>query len=93
LDDDQLVDAAIAELSRIFPNMVPKDKLPHEIFREHHAALSLVPGTARLRPLQQSPIQNMLVAGAWTDTGWPANLESALVSARRCAEIVTGRPA
>jgi hypothetical protein len=55
-------------------------------------ALSLAPGTARLRPLQQSPIHNMLVAGAWTDTGWPANLESALVSARRCAEIVTGRP-
>jgi hypothetical protein len=93
LDDDQLVDAAIAELSRIFPNMVPKDILTHGIFREHHAALSLAPGTARLRPLQQSPMRNMLVAGAWTDTGWPANIESALVSARRCAEIITGHPA
>ncbi|NJN69568.1 MAG: hypothetical protein HC801_04265 [Nitrospira sp.] len=93
LDDDQLIlDAAIAELSRIFPNIVPKDILTHEIFQEHHAALSLAPGTARLRPLQQSPIHNMLVAGAWTDAGWPANLESALVSARRCAEIVAGRP-
>jgi hypothetical protein len=35
----------------------------------------------------------MLVAGAWTDAGWPANLESALVSARRCVETITGRPA
>ncbi|MDH5726162.1 MAG: FAD-dependent oxidoreductase [Nitrospira sp.] len=93
LTDDQLVDAAIAELSQIFPNMVPKDILTHAIFREPHAALSLAPGTARLRPLQHSPIRNMLVAGAWTDTGWPANLESALISARRCTEIVTGRPA
>ncbi len=93
LNTDQVVDAAIAGLSRICPNMAPKDILAHEIIREHHAALSLAPGTARLRPLPQSPIQNMLVAGAWTDTGWPANLESALVSARRCTEIITGRPA
>ena len=92
LNDDQLIDSAIAELSPIFPNMAPKDILTHEIIREHHATLSLAPGAARLRPLPQSPIQNMLVAGPWTDTGWPTNLESALVSARRCAEIVTGCP-
>jgi hypothetical protein len=93
LNNDQVVDTAITGLSLIFPNMAPKDILTHAIIREHHAALSLAPGTARLRPLPQSPIQNMLVAGAWTDTGWPANLESALVSARRCAEIITGHPA
>ena len=34
----------------------------------------------------------LLVAGAWTDTGWPANIESALVSARRCAEAITKTP-
>jgi uncharacterized protein with NAD-binding domain and iron-sulfur cluster len=50
----------------------------------------LTPGAARLRPLQQSPIQNLFLVGAWTDTGWPANLESALVSARRCADIIVG---
>lgn len=90
MTDDQFVNAAVAELSRIFPHMGSQDILTHELFREPHAALSLAPGTARLRPLQQSPAQNMLVAGAWTDTGWPANLESALVSAQRCAEIVAG---
>jgi uncharacterized protein with NAD-binding domain and iron-sulfur cluster len=57
---------------------------------ESHAALLLAPGAARLRPLQQSPIQNLLVTGAWTDTGWPADLESTVVSARRCAEIIAG---
>jgi hypothetical protein len=31
------------------------------------------------------------VAGAWTDTGWPANLESAVVSGERCADMITGR--
>jgi glycine/D-amino acid oxidase-like deaminating enzyme len=58
------------------------------VYREDQAGLSLQPGTARLRPIQRSPIGNLLVAGAWTDTGWPANIESALVSARRCADVI-----
>ena len=89
--DDQLRNTAIAELLRVFPNMGPEDICSHDIIREPHASLSLVPGTARLRPLQQSPIQNMLVAGAWTDTGWPTNLESAVLSSRRCVETMIDR--
>jgi uncharacterized protein with NAD-binding domain and iron-sulfur cluster len=53
-----------------------------------HAWLALPPGTKVRRPLQRSPIRNLLLAGAWTDTGWPANLESAIVSGERCAEII-----
>jgi len=56
-----------------------------------HAVLALPPGTKTCRPIQLSPIPNLLVAGAWTDTGWPANLESAIVSGERCAEIICGR--
>jgi hydroxysqualene dehydroxylase len=53
--------------------------------------LSLSPGTKVRRPIQHSPIANLLLAGAWTDTGWPANLESAVVSGERCAEIILAR--
>jgi uncharacterized protein with NAD-binding domain and iron-sulfur cluster len=56
-----------------------------------HAVLSLSPGTKVLRPIQQSPISNLLLAGAWTDTGWPSNMESAIVSGERCAEAVISR--
>jgi len=55
-----------------------------------HAVLSLQPGTKVRRPIQSSPVRNLLLAGAWTDTGWPANLESAIVSGKRCAEIISG---
>jgi glycine/D-amino acid oxidase-like deaminating enzyme len=58
--------------------------------REVNGLLSLEPGMQLRRPLQCSPITNLLVAGAWTDTGWPPNAESAIVSANRCAEIVAG---
>ncbi|MDF0645926.1 MAG: FAD-dependent oxidoreductase [Nitrospira sp.] len=55
------------------------------------SALSLTPGTKVRRPIQTSPIANLLIAGAWTDTGWPANLESAIVSGERCAAIISGK--
>jgi uncharacterized protein with NAD-binding domain and iron-sulfur cluster len=60
-------------------------------FRQEDQAyswLALSPGAKVRRPLQRSPIRNLLVAGAWTDTGWPANLESAIVSGERCTEII-----
>jgi glycine/D-amino acid oxidase-like deaminating enzyme len=93
LNDNELVDSAKTEMRELLSGTAMKELIVRSIFREHHAALLLAPGTARLRPLQQSPLQNLFVAGAWTDTGWPANLESTLVSARRCAELVAGRSA
>jgi len=53
--------------------------------------LSLRPGTKLHRPIQRSPIANLLIAGAWTDTGWPPNLESAIVSGNRCADTIALR--
>jgi uncharacterized protein with NAD-binding domain and iron-sulfur cluster len=53
--------------------------------------LSLRPGTKLHRPIQRSPIANLLVAGAWTDTGWPPNLESAIVSGNHCADAIALR--
>lgn len=93
LNDEQLIDAAQTEMRELFSGTARKDVIVRAVFREHHAALLLTPGVSRLRPLQQSPIQNLFVAGSWTDTGWPANLESALVSAHRCAELITGHSA
>ena len=53
-----------------------------------NAILPLKPGTKMLRPIQRSPIANLFVAGAWTDTGWPCNLESAIESGNRCARAI-----
>jgi hypothetical protein len=90
LSENQMIEAAQTELGSLFPDVPMSDITSRQISRENHAALLLAPGAARLRPIQQSPMPNLLVAGAWTDTGWPANVESALVSARRCADIVIG---
>jgi hypothetical protein len=93
LRDSQLTDLGKAELCALYPEVGTDVIRPMEVSRDDSAALSLRPGTALLRPLQQSPIQNLLVAGAWTDTRWPATVESTFVSARRCAEIIAAHPA
>lgn len=54
-----------------------------------HAPLALSPGTKIRRPIQKSPISNLLLAGSWTDTGWPTNFESAIVSGERCADMIS----
>jgi uncharacterized protein with NAD-binding domain and iron-sulfur cluster len=90
LNNDQLIDAAQAEICELFSGTAREAVIVRSVLRENRAALLLGPGAARLRPLQQSPFQNLLLTGAWTDTGWPANLESTFVSATRCAEIITG---
>lgn len=93
LTDDQLIEAAQTVMCELFSGTARENVIARSVVRENHAALSLVPGAAQLRPLQQSPIENLLVTGAWTDTGWPPNLESTLVSAHRCAELVSAHPA
>jgi uncharacterized protein with NAD-binding domain and iron-sulfur cluster len=58
------------------------------VIKQAAAFLSLRPGVTSLRPMQQSPFPNLFLAGDWTDTGLPANLESAILSGTRCAELI-----
>ena len=56
--------------------------------REHAATLRAEPGAGALRPGPKTAVAGLALAGAWTDTGWPATLESAVLSghaAARCA--------
>jgi hypothetical protein len=93
LGDGELTALGRTELRTLVPD-IDHDALSfEEISRHDQAALSLNPGAALLRPIQQSPVKHLVIAGAWTDTGWPANIESAIVSAARCAEIIAGKQA
>ncbi|MEW6544396.1 MAG: FAD-dependent oxidoreductase [Nitrospirota bacterium] len=58
------------------------------VVRMPQAHLLPHPGCASLRPLSQSPFPNLFLAGAWTDTGLPPALESALQSGELCAKTI-----
>ena len=50
-----------------------------------------MPGVDRWRPAQASPLPNLLVAGDWTATGWPATMEGAVRSGYLAAEALLKR--
>ena len=56
--------------------------------REHAATLRAEPGAGALRPGPRTAVRGLVLAGAWTDTGWPATLESAVLSGHAAAGCV-----
>ena len=55
------------------------------ISREPSATFAARPGTATLRPGFATSRPNVARAGAWTNTGWPATMESAVRSGHEAA--------
>lgn len=86
--DEDLTRLAFEELVYAYPGRDAITLLESRVVRAPRAFLTMSPGTKIHRPLPQSPFENLLVAGDWTDTGLPATLESAIVSGRRCAELL-----
>ena len=50
------------------------------VTRERTATFRQAPGTAALRPAARTVVPGLYLAGAWTATGWPATMESAVRS-------------
>ncbi|MFD4570848.1 hydroxysqualene dehydroxylase HpnE [Streptomyces sp. NPDC058417] len=97
------IDAPVAELrERYLPEL--ERLLPHTrgarvrdffVTRERTATFAPAPGVARLRPGARTKSPGLYLAGAWTATGWPATMESAVrsgVNAADAALDALGRP-
>ena len=59
------------------------------VSREPAATFAGTPGTASRRPGPRTARFNVARAGAWTDTGWPATMESAVRSGRAAAQLLS----
>ncbi len=55
------------------------------VTREHAATFRATPGARALRPGPRTATPGLALAGAWTDTGWPATMESAVRSGHAAA--------
>ncbi len=63
------------------------------VVKQRHATFAARPGVAALRPAQRTPVRGLYLAGDYTDTGWPATMESAVRSGALAASaVVTGSP-
>jgi zeta-carotene desaturase len=87
---EEVIRAAVEDAQAALSLAAPPPVISSRCHREPRAILDVKPGTQQYRPLQQSPFSNFLVAGDWTDTGWPSLLESAVLSGQRCADAIPG---
>lgn len=85
---DELVAMADAELRRLFPAGAGATRIDAVVTREQAATFRGVPGTQALRPGPRTAIPNLYLAGAWTDTGWPATMEGAVRSGLAAARAL-----
>jgi len=98
---DEYIDSPVAQLrDRFLPEL--RQLLPalagarvHDFFvtREREATFRPSPGTAALRPPAVTRAAGLFLAGAWTDTGWPATMEGAVRSGTTAARAVLGESA
>ena len=91
LGHDEVERRIALELRQLFPRLADARLLRARVVTEHAATFSAVPGVDRWRPPQSTPIANLMLAGDWTRTGWPATMEGAVRSGYLAAEALLSR--
>ncbi|QIJ65793.1 hydroxysqualene dehydroxylase HpnE [Streptomyces sp. JB150] len=85
----------LPELERLLPRTRGAGVKDFFVTRERTATFAPAPGVGRLRPGARTKAPGLYLAGAWTATGWPATMESAVrsgISAADAALRALGRP-
>jgi squalene-associated FAD-dependent desaturase len=96
---DNLVDRPVAELrasmlpelATFLPRLAQAEVIDFFVTRERHATFRPAPGTAGSRPSASTAAPTLTLAGAWTQTRWPATMEGAVRSGNQAAELITNR--
>ena len=76
------------ELCATWPEARRAQLLHWRMATSPRAVFSVRPGVDRLRPAQETPLANLMLAGDWTSTGWPATMESAVRSGYLAVESI-----
>jgi squalene-associated FAD-dependent desaturase len=91
LSSEQLCERYVGAMRELFPRARGAVVRDVYVSREHAATFAGRPGTEALRPDARTGVPGLALAGAWTNTGWPATLEGAVLSGHAAAREVLGR--
>lgn len=84
----EVIDLALRELREFFPASREAHLVKSHVVKEVRATFSAKPGLEQLRPIPQTNVKNLVLAGDWTRSGWPATMEGAVRSGYRAADVV-----
>lgn len=87
----EIIDACLQELADVLPATREAKLKKGTVVKEVHATFSPEPGVDRWRPGQEIGVENLYLAGDWTQTGWPATMEGAVRSGYLAAEAALAR--
>jgi protoporphyrinogen oxidase len=82
----ELIDLIQRELAAVIPALADAELLRAAATRDREATFIPAVGLVRPGPATTSP--RVTIAGSWTDTGWPATMESAVRSGRQAAQVL-----
>jgi uncharacterized protein with NAD-binding domain and iron-sulfur cluster len=84
--ETELVELGRSALAEVLPQAGRAQLLRGAATRDPEATFIPAPGVRRPGP--STRMSNLVIAGAWTDTGWPATIESAVLSGRTAANTL-----
>lgn len=77
---DELAAMVQEELAQLYPRARGAAVRACAVIKEPRATFAAAPGQAARRPGPDTPLDGVVLAGAWTATGWPATMEGAVRS-------------
>src|SRR6202167_4272345 len=88
---EQLRERYLSALAELLPAAAGATVRNCFVTRDHAATFRAAPGQRGLRPGPPTALPGLVLAGAWTDTGWPATMEGAVRSGHAASERIIRR--
>ncbi len=92
LDEDQIAERVLADIHACLPDARDATLVSARAVKEKLATFAPVPGIDECRPAATGP-SGLILAGDYTDIGWPATMEGATRSGYAAAAAALGVPA
>ena len=105
--DEEIIDATMGELARLFPTEIANDpKWPataqqgprgqaklrkFAVVKVPRSVYAAIPGRNKYRPSQESPISNFVMAGDWTSQKFLGSMEGAVLGGKLAAEVIVDK--
>jgi 15-cis-phytoene desaturase len=102
--DEEIIDATMGELSRLFPLDIANDPtwpatgkqspigqaklLKYAVVRVPRSVYAATPGRNKYRPSQKTPIDNFVLAGDFTSQKFLGSMEGAVLAGKLAAQVI-----
>jgi len=88
--NQEILEVTIDFLRKYYPAARDAELVHGQVVRMKRATYSQRPGSAGIRPGQQTSVRGLVLAGDWTQTDFPSTIGGAAQSAERAVKVLLG---